>query len=94
MIRIFRSTLMLLALSASLFFLSGCSYKRMVVDFSAPVVDQMSDSFNANCDISILKESMPFTLSGLSGLIDASPTNTSFLIHGSNAYFAYSFAFI
>ena len=85
---------MLLALSASLFFLSGCSYKRMVVDFSAPVVDQMSDSFNANCDISILKESMPFTLSGLSGLIDASPTNTSFLIHGSNAYFAYSFAFI
>jgi hypothetical protein len=39
-----------------------------------------------------MKEALPFTLAGIKGLIDSSPNNKSFLVHGSNAYFAYTFA--
>ncbi len=74
---------------------SGCSlYRRLAVDLGSPIVDQMKDSFNANCDIAIIKDSMPFTLAGLSGLIDSSPNNTRYLTHAANAYFAYAFAFV
>jgi tetratricopeptide (TPR) repeat protein len=75
--------------------LSGCSlYRRITVDLGTPIADQMRDSFNNNCDVGIIKDSLPFTIAGLSGLIDASPNNTTYLIHGANANFAYAFAFV
>lgn len=79
--------------SVSLF--SGCALTtRMMVDMSSPVVDQMNDSFNKTCDIQIIRESMPFTVAGLSGLIDISPKNRSFLLNGAHGYFAYAFSFV
>lgn len=78
-----------------MFACSGCAlYTRVAVDLGSPVVDSMRDSFNDNCDLAIVKESLPFTLAGITGLIDTSPKNKTFLINGSNAYFAYAFAFV
>ncbi|MFA6011579.1 MAG: TRAP transporter TatT component family protein [Desulfobacteraceae bacterium] len=90
-----RPVFLLLTICLLIISLSSCSlYRRIAVNMGAPVVEQMKESFYANCDISIIKESMPFSLAGLSGLIDASPTNTTYLVNGSNAYFAYAFAFV
>lgn len=96
MIRLCRSFILpLFSVFFLLFSFSGCSlYTRIAVDMGSPVVDQMRDSFNANCDVGIIKDSMPFALSGISSLIDASPKNKTFLVNGSNAYFAYAFAFV
>ena len=78
-----------------MFACSGCAlYTRVAVDLGSPVVDSMRDSFNDNCDLAIVKESLPFTLAGITGLIDTSPKNKTFLINGSNAYFAYAFAIV
>ncbi|GAB6095917.1 hypothetical protein JCM14469_21700 [Desulfatiferula olefinivorans] len=74
---------------------SGCALTtRLMVDMSSPVVTQMNESFNRNCDIGIMAESMPFSLAGISGLIDISPDNDAFLLNGAHAYFGYAFAFV
>lgn len=54
----------------------------------------MNVSFNKNCDIELMQESMPFALSSISGLIEISPTNKVFLTNGAHAYFGYAFAFV
>ena len=78
-----------------LFSFSGCALKtRFLVDTSTPVVEAMNVAFNKNCDITLMKDSLPFALTSLSGLIDISPNNKVFLTNGAHAYFGYSFAFI
>jgi hypothetical protein len=66
----------------------------MMVDMSSPVVEQMNKTYNATCDINLIKDSMAFALMGITGLIDNSPENETFLLNGANAYFAYTFAFV
>lgn len=65
-----------------------------MVNMTTPIINEMNASFNKNPDIQLMEDSMPFTLNGLSGLIDISPNNTSFLINAAHAYFGYTFAFV
>lgn len=93
--RFIRNALYITAVFSSFYLFSGCALTtRLMVDMSSPVVSQMNDSFNKNCDIQIMQDSMPFTLAGISGLIDYSPNNNDFLLNGSHAYFGYAFAFV
>lgn len=74
---------------------SGCAFtNRVMVDMTSPIINDMNKSFNKNPDIQMMEDSMPFSLNGLSGLIDISPNNRSFLINAAHAYFGYTFAFV
>jgi len=74
---------------------SGCSMRtRMMVDVTTPVVKAMNIALNKNCDIDLMRDSMPFALYSISGLIDISPKNKEFLTNGAHGYFGYAFAFV
>lgn len=95
MFKYFIKTLKFQLIVFLVFSFSGCALRtRLMVDASTPVVESMNIAFNKNCDIELMKESMPFALSSISGLIDISPANRCFLTNGAQAYFGYSFAFI
>jgi len=73
----------------------GCSLRtRMMVDVTTPVVKAMNIALNKNCDIDLMRDSMPFGLYSISGLIDISPKNKEFLTNGAHGYFGYAFAFV
>lgn len=93
--RLMRDVAAPLVLIALVALVPGCALTtRLMVDMSSSVVTQMNDSFNRNCDIRIMADSMPFSLAGISGLIDISPGNDAFLVSGAHAYFGYAFAFV
>lgn len=93
--RIFHRSAFFLTVLVVLTVISGCSFsKRMAVNMSTPIIEDINNSFNRNPDLQLMKDSMPFTLNGLSGLLSISPKNKSLLVNASQAYFAYTFSFV
>lgn len=91
MSRIIRFTMIFVLIWAT----AGCALRtRVMVDLTTPVVEAMNVAFNKNCDIELMRDSMPFGLYSISGLIDISPKNEEFLINGAHGYFGYAFAFV
>jgi hypothetical protein len=89
MLRRFQSlSILCLALAAA-----GCSFDRMLVRASTPMIEGGIAALNQETDLELAADSIPANIEMMEGMIQIDPDNVELLTYAAQAYYGYAYGF-
>ena len=73
--------------------LTACSFDKMVVRASMPMIESGIEAMNQEPDLLLAEESIPANLSLLNGMIKLDPENTQLHVYAAQAYYGLAYGF-
>lgn len=75
-------------------FLAGCSFNKMIVQLSMPIIEARIAALFQEDDYELVKASFPSNIKSLEGMLVNDPGNPQLHVYTAYAYYSYAFAFV
>jgi hypothetical protein len=77
-----------------LFFVSGCSIRKVAINRIGNALEQSGTTFASDNDPELVKEAIPFSLKLIESLLAESPRHRGLLLTASRGFTQYAYAFV